>query len=1027
MKRIYKLIIVAIVALQSAPSFAQSLVSGKVTDANDGTGLPGVTIQLKGSPTVGTITGLDGSYSLNVPENSTLIFSYIGYVTEEVLVGDRTIIDVPLAIDVEELSEVVVIGYGQVEEGDITGVVNKVDSKEFNQGQLTSPDQLLAGKVAGVQISANSGEPGGGNSIRIRGGTSLGASSDPLFVVDGIPLSPNGVAGGRNPLNFINPNDIQDITVLKDASAAAIYGSRGANGVIIITTKGGKKGLQITVDQNFSVSEVVDRVDMLTTDEFRFVAEDRFSPYLPQFGGSDTLGRSDTDWYDAVLQTANANNTNIGVAFGGTSTSGRVSFNYQEVEGVLKTSSTERFNISSNITQKLFNDDLTLTFTSKSSLIYNRFAPVVIGSALIFDPTQSIYNPENVASGGYFEWRNSNAPGNPVAQIDQTFNIGRNFRNLVGGTAEYKIPFVQGLSFKVNYSYDLAKGRSQNTQLENPNSETVASNGANRPLGFFSYFEEERESELLETYLNYGIETGVGKLDLIAGYSNQSFDFRQPVRLNNQGTVQVPINELGLNSSHSRLERFLKDDELNDIEPLLFVPNPNETENRLISYWGRANFAIQDKYLLTATIRRDGSTRFGRDNRWGLFPSAALGWRIMDEPFAQGLESVFSTLKLRVSWGITGNQEIADYAYIGQFIESDDGAQYILGNDTLRTFRPDAVDPNIKWEETSSINFGLDFGFFKGRLYGTLDYYEKYTNDLLFDIAFPIGTLTGDRAITNIGEMENKGVELQLNAITVDKPDLRVDLTFNAAYNKNEITKLDNSNLPDFQGYQDLNSFIAGDVGQTIQILKVGESVKTFFVYEHLRDEAGNPVNDNTDTDGDGDEDLMDMYVDQNKDGVINEDDLRPYKNALPDWILGFTGTASYKNFDLAFTLRSQLGNYVYNNVESQYGNFEGIDGDLFAPANIHSSALEYDFDDRQLFSDVYVEDGSFLKLDNITLGYTFDFQKSMRLRTYFTASNLLVITGYRGLDPELGTSGIDNNIYPRSRTFLLGVNLTIN
>lgn len=994
-------------------SFGQSkTVSGIISDS-DGEGLPGVTVQVKKTQ-AGTITDIDGKYSLAVSENDVLIISYIGFVTQEVVVGNRTVIDISLSTDVQELSEVVVIGYGKVEQGDVTGVVNKIDAKDFNKGMLTSPDQLLAGKVAGVQITPASGEPGGGISIRMRGGTSLSAGNEPLFVIDGVPLENDGVAGGRNPLNFINPGDIADITVLKDASSAAIYGSRGANGVIIITTKSGTSGKpEFSYSGSYSVSSIVDRVRMLDTDEFAFTVGRKGPKNLGD------LGNSDTDWLDEVLQTAQGHNHNLSSSFGGKTNSMRVAVNYQNLNGILLTSNTERFSGSINFTQRLLDDDLTINVNTKHSLINNRFAPNVVGSALVFDPTQSVF-ADDPETGGYFEWSSNLAPGNPVAQINQTLNIGKTVRHLVAVAAEYKLPFVEGLSAKVNYAVDDASGLSQVTSLINPK--------AGRVNGGFSYFEDTRKSNLLEAYLNYTKTLSIGKLDLVGGYSYQDFTTQVQNTFNLEDGFS--LDTLGISNPST----FISDGKLAEIEPLLFNPIPRNLENRLISFWGRANLSIDDKYLITATVRKDGSTRFAPENQWGLFPSLAVGWRVIEESFASGIQSVLSDLKVRASWGITGNEEIGDYLYVNLYEPGDNRAQYIFGQDTVNTFRPNAVDPLIKWEETQSLNFGVDFGLLEGRLTGSIDLYKKNTTDLLFNIAFPIGTLTGDRAVTNIGEVENKGVELLLNSVVLDKS-VKVNVAFNAAYNKNEIIKLDNSNLPSFQGYT--TGGISGDVGQSVQILKVGLPVNSFFVYEHKRDANGNPIPDGEDANGDGLRDNLDMYVDQltvdtNDDGIpdaadgqINEDDLRPFQKPAPDLIMGLTTNVSFKKFDLAMTLRSQLGGYVYNNVQSQFGAFEGVDNN-FAPNNIHLSAYDNNFTEKQLLSDIFIERASFLKLDNISVGYSFKEAENMRVRAYLTASNLLTISGYSGIDPEAGISGIDNNQYPRSRTFVLGVNLTL-
>lgn len=980
-------------------------ITGVVTDAADGTTLPGVTILVKGTQ-VGTISDIEGRYSLSTNADAVLVFTYIGFETQEQEVGSRSVIDASLGSDIQELSEVVVIGYGQVEKGDITGVVNKIDSKEFNKGMLTSPEQLLAGKVAGVQVSSNSGEPGGGITIRMRGGTSISASSDPLIVVDGVPLDGgDGVAGGRNPLNFVNPSDIADMTVLKDASASAIYGSRGANGVIIITTKRGKSGKpQFSYDGSYSISSTTKRVDMLSREEFVFAVGRKGPRNL------DDLGNSDTNWFDEILQNAQGHNHNLGASFGGKTNNGRVSLGYQNLNGVLSTSNTERVSASINFSQRLFNDKLKIEISTKHAFINNRFAPNVTGQALTFDPTQSIL-ADDPTTGGYFEWTNPLATSNPIAQLNQTFNLGKTSRNFISSTLTYDLP-IKGLSAKVNYAYDNSQGYSQDFKEINEK--------AGRPNGSFDYFEDSRESNLLEAYLNYNTELSIGKLDLISGYSSQ--DFIKKVQKSYGLEIDSSIVGLGISDPLS----FISNSKLNEIQPFLLSKLEDDLENRLISFWGRANLSIKDKYLVTATVRRDGSTRFAPANRWGLFPSLAVGWRVIDEPFAERLGETFSNLKLRASWGVTGNQDFGDYLYLNLYEPGDDRAQYILGNDTINTIRPNSVDPSIQWEETSSLNLGIDFGFFNGRLHGSLDFYNKLTTDLLFDVAFPIGTLTGDRAITNIGEMKNKGIELLLNTIAIDNEDLKLNIGFNVAYNKNKISKLDNSNLPDFQGYEDQESGISGDVGQRIQILKVGRPVTSFFVYEHILDANGNPLPDSEDHNNDGNENNLDIYVDQNNDGRINEADRRAYKKAAPDFILGLTTNFQYKRFDVAMTLRSQIGGYVYNNVESLYGAFDGVNG-VFAPNNIHTSAFNNDFTNKQLFSDIYIENASFLRLDNITIGYNFQEFKNVRMRGYLTASNLLTITGYNGIDPEAGFRGIDNNLYPRSTTFVVGVNLTLN
>lgn len=986
---------------------AQRAIKGTVTDPGDGSSIPGVAVLLKGTST-GVVTDIDGNFEINVPESGgVLIFSSVGYQSQEVTIGTQSVINVAMPLDIQQLDEVVVIGYGQVEKGDITGVVSKVDSRAFNRGVLTSPDQLIAGKVAGVQITSNSGRPGDQVSIRLRGGTSLSASNEPLFVVDGVPLdntahNPGGMTGGRNPLNFINPADIADITVLKDASAAAIYGSRGANGVIIITTKSGAGSdgkVKFSYDGNYSASILTQRVQMLNRDEFVFTVERRGQRWV------NSLGDANTDWTDEVLQLAHGHNHTLSASMGGKGTTFRASVNYQSLNGVLQTENTERLSGSLNLTQKLLNDDLTLQLNTKHALTNDRFAPNVVGTALLFDPTQPIRN-DDPATGFYYEHEQELAPDNPVSTINQTYEIGRSYRNLINLTATYDFPFLEGLSAKINYAHDRTDGKRQRFQPE-------TLQGVRNQQGSFQFEDFNRNSNLLETYLTYSSElAGNTKMELTGGYSYQDF-FREFPNFRKIDTI--PVSRYGISDPLSIIE----DSRLDELNSILFAPQFDQFENRLISFWGRANFTINDRYLLTATLRRDGSTRFGEDNRWGLFPSLALGWRILDESFAEGLTTVFSDLKLRVSYGVTGSQEIEDYLYVNLYEPGQETAQYIFGDDTVNTLRPNAVDPSIKWEETQSWNIGLDYGILGGRVYGTLDFYRKLTTDLLFEIPFPAGTLTGDEAVTNIGEMENMGVELSVNANLVNNEDLKWDISFNGSYNRNEILKLDNSNLPDFIGYP-VGGISGQGLDQRIQILRVGFPANSFFTYEHIRDANGNPVPD-MDRNGDRVTDDLDVYVDQNGDGVINQQDLVVGENPAPDFILGFTSNAQWKNWDLALTLRAQLGNWTYNNVFSQNGAFEGVNNN-FAPNNIHRSAYSNEFTSYQVLSDVYLENGSFMRVDNVTLGYTFRNLESINLRTYLTASNPLLITGYSGLDPEAGINGIDNNLYPRSQTFLFGV-----
>ncbi len=985
-------------------SYAQQVVSGKVKDATDDFSIPGVSVVVKGT-TTGTVTDFDGNYRLEVPVGATLVFSFVGYQTVEEVVGNRTVIDVDMGVDVTELQEIVVVGYGTVEKGDVTGVVATVDEALFNKGMLTSPDQLLSGKVAGVSIISNSGEPGGQVSVRIRGGTSITASNEPLYVIDGVPIdntphNPGGYIGGRNPLNFLNPNEIENITVLKDASAAAIYGSRGANGVIIITTKtgGNLDQPQVTYDASFGVSKFVETVPILSTAEFIAAMNIWGTRNL------DSLGTSDTDWMDLVTQTASSQSHNFSVAGGIEDGSYRLSGGFQTIDGVLKTSHTERKNVNFNLNKSVLNNTLHFKFGSKNAITNDVFASNQIGNAMAMAPTQPVYDP-NSPFGGYWEWTDPLAVKNPVAEINLQDQIGESFRSVTNTELRYELPFIDGATIQTNLAFDTQRGERRRYFASFLKSQE--NNG-----GSWGLERMTRESLLFELFGEYQtrVEAFDADVTVLGGYSYQDFDSSFP----NFSVDSLTTDLFGLNRPAPGDGSIIR------------VSNP-VLENRLISFYGRVNLSVQDKYVLTTTLRRDGSTRFGEKNRWGLFPSFAAGWRITNEPFMGGVTGIMNYLKLRLGWGITGSQEIEDYKYIPAYGLSDAQAQYQFGNSFFPMLRPEGVDPNLKWEETSSLNIGADYEFFDGKLAGSIEYYQKDTKDLLFTIAFPAGSVLADRILTNIGELQNKGVEFEISSPVVQTADLTVNLGFNAAFNKNEIQKLDNSIITGSQNdvvYQ--VGGISGDVGQTIQVLQVGKPINSFYVHRHRFDEGGNPIEDNTnptnmyvdeltvDSDGDGKPD--------DTDGIINEDDLVPFEKPAPDWILGLTSNINYKWFDLSMTFRSNIGNYVYNNVASNTGNFERFRGRV--PQNMHESGLETLFNEKQLLSDYYVENGSFLKLDNVTLGFTYDQLEWTTIRIYATGQNLFTITGYSGIDPEI-PSGIDNNLYPRSTTYIGGISLT--
>lgn len=1008
------LLVVLILGIGSY-AFAQRTITGTVTDQATGETLIGANILVVGT-SVGTVTDIDGSYTLGVPEGSTeLEFSYTGYAAQRVTLGAANILDIALNPG-EILEEVVVIGYGTVKKEDATGVVAAVSDKDFNRGAIVSPDQLISGKVAGVQITSNSGEPGGASTIRIRGGTSLNASNEPLYVIDGVPIdnaghNPGGFQTGRNPLNFLNPEDIETFTVLKDASATAIYGSRGANGVILITTKKGKAGQAPRLGYSAwaSLATDADRIQVLNAEEFRRVV----TFYEPR--NLELLGNADTDWQDEVLRTAFGQNHALSLTGGGTDFGYRASVGYLSQEGILESAETERTNFALNYNHRLLENALKINFNVKGALTNDRISPNgAIGGAITYNPTLPVFD-EGSPFGGFSEYSLSvaNAGTNPVSELSQTQDFAENFRGLGNIEVEYDLPFLDGLSAKVNLGFDIFTGERSRFLPTTLRSQAI--NGENAGEARIERF--TRQSSLLESYLTYNrpISALNSTLSVVAGYSYQDFNNEFPAFV----ATGLPNNFFGTD---------------NPAGANRIIASNSVIENRLISFFGRLNYDFANKYLFTFTFRRDGSSKFGPDNRWGNFPSAAFGWKIFEEPFMQGLRGgAISNAKVRVGWGITGNQDIPDYRYLPRYSAGDGLAQYQFGDNFVTTIRPQAFDPGLQWEETETVNLGLDLEFLQGRFNASLDFYQKTTTELLFEVTVPAGTNLSNRVLTNIGSLENRGVELVLGGYVIDGNDFDWNIGFNVAYNKNEITKTIGSDGENFFGIT--TGGISGGTGNTIQILRDGNPAFSFLVYEHLRDGSGNPRNDRTDYNDDGRIDDLDMYIDQNGDGIINESDRVLSENPAPDFLYGLTSTMNYKNFDLSFTLRANTGNFIYNNILAQNSALRNVTNRSAPPTNLLARGLVTNFDEPQLFSNLYVEDASFLRLDNITLAYTAQnlFNK-LNARLYVTAQNLFVLSDYTGLDPEIGSAngqsglgaqfGIDNNIFPRARTVIFGLNL---
>jgi iron complex outermembrane receptor protein len=971
-------------------TLSYSQVSGVVTSKADGEPLIGVNVVVKGKETkVGAITDFNGSYIVNAMGSDTLVVSYIGFNTMEIPVDNRSVIDIQMAEQGELLDEVVVVGYGAARKKDLTGVVSKVNDEEFNRGSLASPESLINGKVAGLQIKSN-GEPGGKTQLRLRGGTSLDASSDPLIVIDGVPIDNRDVASQRNPLNFVNAANVESITVLKDASAAAIYGSRGANGVVIITTKSGQSGRPtISYNGNANMSVLGATPDNLSPSLFR----DAIFAKAPQ--EFEFLGENNTDWVDEVTQNAFSQEHNLSVSGGNDRFKYLVSGGLLASNGVLKTSKHQNQSVTANLRGNFFNNTLKVNIQSKTAFTEDVFAPNVLGAALAMDPTRPVLDP-NSRFGGYWQWRDPLATNNPVSTLELTDETGTSTRSLNSLSLEYNLPFFSDLTLYSNLSYDYISGDKRKYQ------DPFLKDGTVFERGGYLFNEDLRNyTGVIESFATYRkkLESINSSLDFTFGHSWQETDQEN---FWEEGNRLMDVDGELTYTEDIRQDSFL-------------------VQNRLISFFGRMNFNLREKYLFTGSLRRDGSSRFGEGNKWGLFPAAAVAWRVLEEDFAFPLRRVFTDLKLRVSWGVTGNEDIEDFLFTTFYAFGTDDARYQFGSEFVRTLRGQGVDPNIKWEETRSTNIGIDFGFWNNRVSGSLELYDKYTDDLLFTVATSAFTNLSDRILTNIGEMENRGVELSINTVVLDKSDWNWDIGFNVAHNQNQIVKLDNSNLPDFQGYE--TGGISGDVGQNIQVLKVGESIETFNTFKHILDDAGNPRVDTRDWNGDGFINDLDIYEDINGDGLINENDLVTGENAAPDIILGLTSNLRYKNWSLSATFRSHIGNHVYNNVASSTGFFERLTDRV--TNNVDESAFTTNFQKRQLRSDYYVEDASFVRLDNITVGYNFTPNNIFRnLSLFVTATNVFVLTQYSGLDPELPqfNGGIDNNIYPVSRNFLIGV-----
>jgi len=960
--------------------FGQKVITGVVKDAQTGEPLIGANIVSKQNTSSGTITDFDGTFTYELASGTTtLVFSYAGYNTIEENINGRSVINVDLAAG-KILEDVVIIGYGTVKREDATGSVQSVSSSSFNRGAITSPQELLAGKVAGVAITTGGG-PDEGAHIRVRGQSSLSASNDPLIVIDGIPVENGNVSGNRNPLNVINPNDIESMTVLKDASATAIYGSRASAGVILITTKKGTLGakLKIGYSGNYSLGTTANRVDVLKADEYRALVEATYPVGSP---ARALLGTSSTDWQNEIYRTAHAQDHNVNISGSTASIPFRASLGFTSKEGLLKTDKFERYSFGLNLSPKLLDNTLQLNVGLKGMLSNNQFAERgAIGSALSWDPTQTPLNDASVYSG-YTTWLDANtgfpnglAPANPVALLNLRNDQSDVSRYIGNVSADYRFKFLPSLRANLNVGYDRSFGEGS---LFIPGGNKVAfSFQKDFGGGVNNTYSQERTNSVIEFYLNYKKEMKDHDIDLMGGYSWQKFYRENSFK----------------NSDAAGTTAFVL--ERNNIAEELF----------LVSLFTRLNYSFKNKYLLTLSLRSDGTSRFSPDTRWGLFPAAALAVKMIENN-----NDYFNNIKLRLGWGVTGQQDIGSpYVYQPIYQQSLFNAAYQFGNSFINTYRPNGYDYNIKWEETTTYNVGFDYSIINNRLSGTLDIYQRNTKDLLNYIPVPAGTNLTNFINTNIGNMVNQGIELGLNYTAIKNSTTSWDISFNAAYNTNEVTKLTATDDPDYEGVP--VGGIAGGVGSTIQRHRVGFAPSSFFVFEQLYDENGNP--------------LEGQFKDRNGDGAVDDLDKYLFKKPAADVILGLTSNFKFKSLDFSFAGRANLGNYVYNNVATDMGYIQRLYHPTNYLQNIHRSGLENNFlQQRNLtFSDYFVTEASFFRMDHITLGYSFDKLIGNYLRIYTTVQNPFVITKYEGLDPELG-NGIDNNVYPRTRTFLFGLSV---
>jgi len=990
MKTIYKKLLFLFLLLPFTV-LAQNTLNGTVTDHTTGQPIPGVNVNVQGA-VGGTSTDFDGKFQLpNLKNGDKILVSFIGYKTETIVFNGQKNLAVSLSEDTNQLQEVVVqVGYGTVKKKDATGSVSQISAKEFNKGINVTPESLIGGRIAGVNV-VGGGAPGAKADIRIRGGSSLSASNDPLIILDGLPLSNAVPSGATSILSTIDPNDIESFTVLKDASAAAIYGSRAANGVIVITTKKGTKGgVKVNFSSQVGINTVANTVDVLSADQFRNFVNTK---------GSDAqkalMGTASTNWQDEIFHTALTTNNNISVSgalFNKLPV--RLSVGNVDNPGILRNTSFERTTTSISLNPVLFDNHLKIDISGNLSFSKNQFQDedAVIGSAISFDPTQSPYQAGS-RYGGYFEWLEPNGnlallpAKNPVARINQEDKRSKSTRKWGNISVDYKFHFFEDLRVVAEAGidrFDSSGYNRQSTESALGYQPNAFSTGNWVNLGNNNTYTDDLQNKNLNTYFVYSKNLGKLKLDATAGYNYQLFQKEKY----QSGELTQP--------AASRNEDVITDPDIN-----------------LQSFFGRLNLGWDSRYLLTLNYRRDGTSRFSKENRWGNFMGGAFAWNIAEESFLKDNETL-SSLKLRVGYGTTGQQDIsAQYDYLRRVTLGTVNTQYVFNGVVYRTARPEGYNPNIKWEELAEMNIGVDFGFLNERITGTINYFDKKSSDLLADVLVPDGANLRNQGFNNIGDLRTKGLEFSLQSDIIKKDNLTWNVAVNATYLDQKIENLGQT-VEGFQGYE-VGDNIKGGNGNKVLINTVGSAPNSFFVYEQLYDANHKPI--------------AGAYVDRNGDGKIDANDRYRYKKPTADYTFGLFSSLNYKKFDFTMNWRASLGNYIFDNVNSNMGYSDAGLRRQTDLSNVSSDYLNtgFVFEDngtQRYLSNYYVKDASFIKLDNITLGYTLDksLLKAASLRFSAGVQNVFVLTKYDGLDPEK-FNGIDGNVYPRARTFLFGVN----